>query len=342
MILSRLARRLAPATLILFAGATQAAPQVVASIKPVELLVRAVAPDNATITTLVPPGASPHNYQLKPSQRQDLEGADAIFWIGPDMETFLTRLLSSRDFSGRSHALAPAATDDHDGDHQEREGEQDDDHRDESHDQHGGDSHDEDHHSGHAAEPAAIASDHDGHNHGDGEDPHLWLDPMLALDMARAIHRQLSDLPDIDQAALDNNLDHFEKRLLNTEAEIRTRLEVARSISLFTYHDAFSRFAEHYGLQIAGVLTLSPERSPGARHVAEVQHKLRQSEKACLLTEPQFERQWWRSITEGIPLTFSTWDPLATDIAASADGYLAFQLGLADAVLRCLEGNTGN
>ncbi|PHQ16413.1 zinc ABC transporter substrate-binding protein [Marinobacter profundi] len=316
MILSRLARRLAPATLVLFAGATQAAPEVVASIKPVELLVRAVAPDNATITTLVPPGASPHNYQLKPSQRQDLEGADAIFWIGPDMETFLTRLLSGRDFSERSHALTP--TDDQ-GHHEEHDG------------------HDEP-----DTEPTRAATGHDGHDHGEGEDPHLWLDPMLALDMAREIHRQLSGLPDVDQTALDNNLDHFEQRLLSTEVEIRTRLEAARSISLFTYHDAFSRFAEHYGLQIAGVLTLSPERSPGARHVAEVQRKLRQSENACLLTEPQFERQWWRSITEGIPVTFSTWDPLATDIVANADGYLAFQSGLADAVLRCLANGTGN
>ncbi len=157
---------------------------------------------------------------------------------------------------------------------------------------------------------------------------------MLALEMAREIHRQLSGLPEADQATLDTNLNQFEQRLLNTEAEIRTRLEAARNISLFTYHDAFGRFAEHYGLQIAGVLTLSPERSPGARHVAEVQQRLRQSENACLLTEPQFERQWWRSITEGIPVTFSTWDPLATDIAATADGYFEFQSGLADAVLQ--------
>jgi len=56
----------------------------------------------------------------------------------------------------------------------------------------------------------------------------------------------------------------------------------------------------------------------------------------CLLTEPQFNRQWWRSITEGLDVTFSTWDPLATDIESTSEGYIQFQQSIADAVLECL------
>ncbi|MDF1569680.1 MAG: MarR family transcriptional regulator, partial [Spirochaetaceae bacterium] len=47
-------------------------------------------------------------------------------------------------------------------------------------------------------------------------------------------------------------------------------------------------FANHYDLQLDGVLTLNPELSPGARHIAEVRDKLRQGHHSCLLTEPQF------------------------------------------------------
>lgn len=285
---------------------TQAATtQVVTSLKPIELLVRAVAADDVEITTLVQPGASPHNYTMKPSQRRALEEADAIFWIGPDMETFLTRLLSGSEFRDRTYSLS----------HGDNVPDAD---TDENHHGHG---------HGH------------GHDHGAGEDPHTWLDPVLALDMARDIRNVLSELEGADVKSLEANLERFEQSLSAAESDITASLEPLADIDLFTYHDAFTRFAEHYGLKVKGILTLNPELSPGARHIAEVQQKLQAANQPCLLTEPQFNRQWWRSITDGLDITFSTWDPLATDIEADRDGYIAFQQGLADAVLKCLPEN---
>lgn len=294
--------------MLLGSASAVAATQVVTSLKPIELLVKAVAADDVEITTLVQPGASPHNYTMKPSQRRALENADAIFWVGPELETFLTRLLSGNEFRDRTYSLMHGedvpeieAKDDHVG-----------------------------HHDDHA--------EHD-HDHGDGEDPHIWLDPALALNMARDIHKVLSQQDGADMAALDANLKRFEQELATTERDITSRLKPVADIDLFTYHDAFTRFVAHYGLKLEGILTLNPELSPGARHIAEVQQKLQAANHPCLLTEPQFNRQWWRSITEGLDITFSTWDPLATDIESDRDGYIAFQQSLAGAVLQCLPEN---
>ncbi|WP_303289244.1 zinc ABC transporter substrate-binding protein [Marinobacter sp. SS5-14b] len=277
------------------------AANVVTSIKPLELLVKAVAGDSVSVSTIVPPGSSPHNYSMKPSQRRALEQAEAIFWVGPEMETFLSRLLGGHEFDGRVVAFTEIS-----------EGE---------------DNHREDEHSGH--------DDH-GHDHGDGEDPHIWTDPQLALNMARDIHARLITLEDMKKEELDANLARFEQDLNAAERDIKASLAPLQGISLFAYHSAFERFAEHYELQLDGVLTLNPELSPGARHIAEVQDKLRQANQPCLLTEPQFNRQWWRSITEGLNVTFSTWDPLATDIESTSEGYIQFQQSIADAVLECL------
>ncbi|HEY9119745.1 MAG TPA: zinc ABC transporter substrate-binding protein [Marinobacter sp.] len=305
--------RLAGATALGFAtllGSTNAlaATQVVTSLKPVELLVKAVATEDVKITTLVQPGASPHNYTMKPSQRRALENADVIFWVGPELETFLTRLLSSNEFQNRTYSLM------HGEDIPEIATE----------DDHGG--HDDEH------------AEH-GHDHGDGEDPHIWLDPALALDMTKDIYKVLSQQEGADVAALDTNLKRFEQGLGSVESDITASLKPLADIDLFTYHNAFTRFAEHYGLKVKGILTLNPELSPGAGHIAEVQQKLQGANQPCLLTEPQFNRQWWRSITEGLDITFSTWDPLATDIETDRDGYIAFQQSLADAVLKCLPEN---
>lgn len=289
-------------------AAANAQPQVVTSLKPLELLVRAVADGEVEVTTLVPAGSSPHTYQLRPSQRQRLDSADRVFWVGPGMETFLTRLLSGPDFRDRTIALAP-----------EDESDQGHDHHDHGH------NHEE---SGHH------------HDHGDGEDPHIWLDPALALTMAETIAGHLKELEGVDDDAIDRNLASFTRDLKAREASIRKQLAPARELDLFTYHDAFGRFAEHYGLAIAGVLTLSPERTPGARHLAEVQDRLNRAGQACLMIEPQFDRQWWQSLMGDVELPISTWDPLASDIPATPQGYLNFQQSMADAVLDCLPEKT--
>ena len=298
--------RLALALSALAIATPAAATNVVASIKPVELLVKAVAGDSVEVSTLVPPGSSPHNYSMKPSQRRALEQADVIFWVGPDMETFLNRLLGGKEFAGRSVAFLES-----EGDESEH---------DEHHDEHGHDHESDAHH----------------HDHGDGEDPHIWVDPMLALDMAKDIRNVLSELEGVNPEELNANLERFQTELLNKEQSIRASFAGLDDISLFAYHDAFTRYAEHYGLTLEGVLTLNPELSPGARHIADVQAKLEAANHPCLLTEPQFNRQWWRSITEGLNVTFSTWDPLATDIESTPAGYIEFQQSVADAVLKCL------
>ncbi|MBK1885675.1 MULTISPECIES: zinc ABC transporter substrate-binding protein [unclassified Marinobacter] len=289
---------------LLYSDNTLADTRILTSIKPLELLVRAIATEDMQVNTLVPPGASPHNYSMTPSKRRVLEDSDVIFWVGPKMETFLNRLLTGSEFGGRSTTLME---------------------------------HDED------SEHAASADSHDehshGHDHGDGEDPHIWVDPHMALTMAETIRDTLAQRNMADKPALDANLEAFRASLTAKEQQIRKQLEPLRDTSLFAYHIAFTRFAEHYNLNVEGVLTLNPELSPGARHIAEVQSSLRRANHPCLLTEPQFNRQWWRSITAGLDVTFSTWDPLATNITATPEGYVAFQQSIADAVLKCLPEN---
>lgn len=304
--------RILAAALCVIAAPALAEIRVVTSLKPLTLLAQGIATTDTTITTLVPPGSSPHNYNMKPSQRRALDDADVIFWVGPDMETFLSRLLAGADFRQRTISLAldePAMPESDHADEHDEYGHEDEDHHDEGH--------------GH-------------HDHGEGEDPHIWLDPALAEQMVEKMHKALARQPDADTDALGRNLKQFKTRMAATEAEIRAKLEPARDISLFAYHDAFVRFAEHYGLKLEGVLTLNPELTPGARHIARIQDQLGQGHHPCLLTEPQFNPGIWEVITEDLDVTFSVWDPLGTDVEEGPEGYFEFQHSIADAVLNCL------
>ena len=308
--------------LVLLPSAALAAPNIVVSIKPLELLVRAVATEDTRVTALVGPGANPHNFSMRPSQRQALGEADAIFWVGPELETFMSRLLASDEFSPRSHAFMSHGEHERHGSRQGKE-------------EHENSDHNAHHHEERNDHEQKDHQDHDNHGHGDGPDPHIWLDPFIAMDMARQIHRVLTGLPEAETAVLDANLASFEQSLRLTEARIKEQLAPARELSLFTYHNAFSHFAEHYDLPLAGVLTINPELSPGARHISEVQNKLREARNPCLITEEPFSPDSWKPIVGDINVTFSIWDPLASRITPDANGYIALQQSIAEAVLGC-------
>jgi zinc transport system substrate-binding protein len=81
--------------LIFLPGLTLAQIKVVASIKPLALILKEIGGDKLVIQQLIPDQASHHDYPLKMSDHKKLHGADLIVWIGPDLESFLTRPLAN-------------------------------------------------------------------------------------------------------------------------------------------------------------------------------------------------------------------------------------------------------
>ena len=67
----------------------QAKINVVASVKPVHSLVSGVMDGVGKPALIVKGSASPHTYSLKPSQAQQIEEADFVFWMGHELESFL-------------------------------------------------------------------------------------------------------------------------------------------------------------------------------------------------------------------------------------------------------------
>src|SRR5512134_3448441 len=83
-------------------------PRVVATIKPIHSLVAAVMQGVGEPRLLIAGGASPHTYQLKPSDARALQNADVIFWVGQDLERFLEKPLASLPKTARVIGLAAA------------------------------------------------------------------------------------------------------------------------------------------------------------------------------------------------------------------------------------------
>lgn len=72
----------------------RAEPQLLASIRPLQLIAIAVTGEPAQVDLLIDPLQSHHDYQLRPSDRLRLQQADLVLWIGPTLEGFLRQPLA--------------------------------------------------------------------------------------------------------------------------------------------------------------------------------------------------------------------------------------------------------
>ena len=70
-------------------------PKVVVDIAPVHSLVSKVMTGVGSPDLIIPAEASPHAYQLKPSNADSLENANLVFWVGKDLTPWLEKSLSS-------------------------------------------------------------------------------------------------------------------------------------------------------------------------------------------------------------------------------------------------------
>ncbi|MBA4784928.1 MAG: zinc ABC transporter substrate-binding protein ZnuA [Rhizobiales bacterium] len=320
------------ASSILFgATAASAAPDVVVSIKPVHSLVAAVMEGVGEPALIVEGAASPHTFTMKPSNARAVEGADLVFWMGPGMEAFLEKPLQ---------ALASDATvvelDDVDGLTKLpfREGGAFDahDHDDEGHEH-------EEHAEGddHAHDETAEAREDHHHDH-DAFDTHLWLDPTNAKAMASAIETALVDADPDNAATYASNLEALNTRIDALDKEIAETVAPVKDKPFVVFHDAYQYFEAHYGVRVAGSVTVSPEAIPGAERVQEIHEKVKELGAACVFAEPQFEPKLIQVVTEGTNARSGTLDPEGATLTEGPDLYFDLMRSIAASLRDCLSG----
>jgi zinc transport system substrate-binding protein len=287
--------------------------QVVASVKPLQLLSAALLDGIAEPQLLVPADASVHNYALKPSDVRRLATADLVIWVGPELELFLAKALNNTD-AQVLQLMAPAAVhaDEHDG--HEAHDEQD------EHDEHDG---------------ADDAEPESAHRH--AVDAHLWLDPDLMLAAAQRLQALLSDIAPEHRQALADNYARFAAALQARDQALRQQLAPLADRGFFVFHDAYGYFVSHYGLKQLGYFTVDPARPPGARHLSEIRQQLKAREAVCVFSEPQFRSNVVRSVAAGTEVRHGELDPLARNITPGPDAYLQYLDALAGEFERCLK-----
>lgn len=289
-------------------------PRVVASIKPLQSLAAGVMDGIATPDVLVKGSASAHAYALRPSDAEALHAAEVIFWVGPAFETFFEKPLAALSGTARIIALLdapglrrlPART----GGLWDEVGE--DDH----------------------APPASARGE-------DRWDGHIWLDPANAKLIVLAMADTLSAVDPHNARQYHANAAVMDAQLDSLDGELRYKLAAVGAKPFVVYHDAYQYFETRYGLRAAGSVTVSAERTQGARRILLLKNRIAALDAArphslCVFAEPQFEPKLGRMLVSETGARVGVLDPEGSAHDPGRDLYFDLMSEMADNLAKCL------
>ena len=289
------------------------AAEVVASIKPIHALVAGIMGEAGEPRLMVTGAASPHTYQMRPSDAEVLAAADLIVWVGEGMETFLDRPIAVLGSGAEVVALHEAAG------------------MELLPSREGGIWHDEN--------PEVHVDEHDGHGHDHSEfDMHIWLDPGNARRIVDVVTDTLIRIDPDRAETFRANAEAMRTRIDALESSLRERLAPVREHAFIVFHDGYGYFEHAFGLSGKGAVAVDPARPPGARRLAELRRALAEHDVRCVFTEPQFEPDLVWTVIEGTEVRTGVLDPLGVDVKPGPDAWFEIMRDLGDSVVECLGG----
>nr|WP_240476972.1 zinc ABC transporter substrate-binding protein [Roseivivax marinus] len=312
-------------------------------IAPVHGLVARVMEGVGEPALIVRPGASPHGYAMRPSEARALQDADAVFWVGPELEPWLAETIDTLaqdaavtellEVSGTEtlefREGATFAGHDHEDGHGDGDDHAEDNHDEEDHDDHA--DHAEDDHDDHAE---ADHDDHAGHDHS-GIDPHAWLDPENGKAWLDVIATELAALDPDNAEAYRANAAAGRDEIDAASDAVRARFAEAGTPEFVVFHDAYHYFENRFGLAAAGAISLSDASDPSPARVEEVRDTVRDLGVDCVFSEPQFDQRLVQTVLDGTDGQAAVVDPLGFEIETGPGFYPALIEAIGTEIADC-------
>jgi len=225
--------------------------QVAASIFPVADMVKQVGGDHVEVITIIPPGASPHTFELKPGVLKKISSARIFFMIGAGLEYWNEKFVNSAGGKLTKVELSDGVDLIHEKEHH--------------HGEKAGKAHSED----------AFAN------------PHIWLDVEIAKSMVKRIAGALvsADKEHADYYKERGNkylseLDRLDRAIYAGAGKFKIKKYVA-------FHPAWDYFARRYGLESVGVIESVPGKSPTPLDIKNIVGNIKKHGVKAVFAEPQ-------------------------------------------------------
>ena len=291
--------RLATA-LTLAATSLQAEPlRIVTDTAPIQSMVQAVVGDLAEVEVLLPAGASPHDYAMRPSDAIALENADVVVWVGHGLTPFLEDPIETLAKDATvvelldTEGWLPIELDDND-------------------------------------------DDHDEHDHG-AVDPHAWLAPDVQSAWVMTLANTLGQLDPSNAATYQFNAATQATAIIETQSAVEEVLADVRGGQFVVSHDALGYFERAFDMPAAGAITISDASAPGAAHIIELRQITQDLDVTCILVDPQTSPKWAQVVAEGTGAKVAMVDPQGATLPDGPIRSTGIMLDIATVLADCLK-----
>lgn len=266
--------------------------KVIATLFPQYDFAKNIAGDKIDIKLLLPPGTESHTYEPTPSDILNIASARLFLYTGEYMEPWAEKIISgisSDDFKviDVSNGISLMKEEHH---------------------------HDDD-----------DDDEHEEHNH--EYDPHIWLDPTLAMKMVDNIKTALCEVDPENSSFYEQNSINYKNKLSALDESFKSVVETGkRNQVVFGGRFAHLYFIKRYNLEYQSAFdSCSTEMEPSVKKVTQIIDFIKENDIPCVYYEELSEPKIATFISEQTgakALKFSTVHNLSKDQIENGTSYL--------------------
>jgi zinc transport system substrate-binding protein len=349
-VMSRMLLPVSVAAILMGGTAIAEVPRVAVDIAPVHSLVARVMEGVGTPDLIVQPGASPHEYALRPSEAAALQEADVVFWVSADLSPWLVNAVETLSANASVTELmetdGTTVLDFREGALFEKHAHGAEEHDEAAHDEAAHEGHAADEHDHNHAEEKQAEGEHDHASHSDHEahaghahgkhDSHAWLSPQNASNWLNVIAAQLSAADPENAGAYFANAAAGRAEMDTVITDVSAMLEPVRGGRFVVFHDAYQYFETAFDFPAAGAISVSDASDPSPARIAEIRSRIAEEGIDCVLAEPQFNAGLVATVLDGTEAKTAVLDPLGADLEKGATLYPQLIRNLASNLAACL------
>lgn len=250
--------------ILLLTATLHAQPRYLTTIHPFQQILQEVVGTRGTVEAIVPPGSSPHTYELRPSNMRNASTALALFYGAEDLDAWATRIPVAHRVE--LLALVPDSL------QLELEPEH--------------------------------AHEHGDHAHTTGIDPHFWPDPLVVKALLPGLVKQLSRVDPPGAEIYKQNAAIFAGKLDDLYQQIVQQLAGVRGKTVILSHPFFSYFFYRFQIQLSDLIEKIPGKEPTPRELKNLIDMVHQNRIKAIFYHAQLPDRAARVVAEasGIPL----------------------------------------
>ncbi|MCH1624217.1 metal ABC transporter solute-binding protein, Zn/Mn family [Ferdinandcohnia quinoae] len=242
---------------------------------PLQDFTEKIGSEHVEVLNVFPTGADAHSFEPTPKTMVEIAEADALIYIGAGVEGFVDAAIDTLQDEKVQLVKATEgmelakAEEEHNHDNNTSESEHKHNHTGsnsvESHD------HDDEqeHHEHEEDHDTQTGTDEHHHHHG-GVDPHVWLDPQLAMELAEKVLHTLAELKPEAKDEFERNYEELVAELQLLDQEFESTVSQSSKKEILVSHAAYGYWESRYGIKQISVLGLSPSNEPTQKELTHI------------------------------------------------------------------------